>query len=258
MSRGIHEGAQRDSYCPFTCPPSSCGSEPGSGGWPRTPSSDWEPGLPFLPQKSGPWPVSSLSCRSEVSSQRCWGRAEGQLSWVWHRPQTLSSPPGAPTRQIDSAAHACAHTHTRTHTGELPCSHGNSQQRQQLRTQLGSCSPSLVPIGHSELGVQRGSEEDPLHGSPGSLELRQEPSSHTHYTHTAHTTPHTRPGGVTPPPGPRKPHQLGTNQSSTRPPAFISPAARRGPVVSRGPAGGLAPGTWRERLEAERRSQQRW
>lgn len=176
---------------------------------------------------------------------------------MWHRPQTLSTPPGAPTRQVDSAAHACAraHTHTRAHTHWGAALFPRQQPTEAAaQNTTGLLLSQPLPIGHSELGVQRGSEEDPLHGGPGSLELRQETSSHTHYTHTAHTTPHTRPGGVTPPPGPRKPHQLGTDQSSTRPPAFISPAALRGPVVSRGPAGRLAPGTWRERLEAERRS----
>ncbi|KAM4866783.1 ciliary microtubule inner protein 5 [Thomomys bottae] len=63
----------------------------------------------------------------------------------------------------------------------------------------------------------------------------------------------------------------GYRLSSTRPPASVSPAALSGPVAGRGLAGGRrAPGTprealgvqqdqlWREMVEAEGRSRQRW
>ncbi|KAF6320887.1 hypothetical protein mRhiFer1_001851 [Rhinolophus ferrumequinum] len=66
--------------------------------------------------------------------------------------------------------------------------------------------------------------------------------------------------------GLQKTTSAGYRLPSTRPPTLVSPTARGGPMVARGRARGLALGAdgvqqdqlWRELLEAERRSQQRW
>ncbi|XP_019605309.2 ciliary microtubule inner protein 5 [Rhinolophus sinicus] len=66
--------------------------------------------------------------------------------------------------------------------------------------------------------------------------------------------------------GLQKTTSAGYRLPSTRPPTLVSPTARGGPMVGRGLASGLALGAdgvqqdqlWRELLEAERRSQQRW
>ncbi|KAF6102414.1 hypothetical protein HJG60_001812 [Phyllostomus discolor] len=73
--------------------------------------------------------------------------------------------------------------------------------------------------------------------------------------------------------GPQKTTSVGCRLPSPRPPALVSPTTRRGPVAGRRAAGGLAPRAerealaadgvqrdqlWRELLEAEQRSQQRW
>ncbi|XP_068844061.1 uncharacterized protein C2orf50 homolog isoform X2 [Capricornis sumatraensis] len=80
--------------------------------------------------------------------------------------------------------------------------------------------------------------------------------------------------GSRPTPGLQRTTSAEYRLRSTRPPASVPSTAPGGPAVGRGPAGGpqalkakrSAPGAdgvqrdqlWRELLEAERRSQQRW
>ena len=216
-----------------------------------------------LPQRPGPWPPPLPYAVLRSPAGAGGGRAEGQLSWAWPRPPTISTPQG-----LKCVCVSLYHTHTGTHglplpwsTGELPIPRatvntGRSSNPAGLKRSLQPGGPGVI-IGHSELRVRWG--QDPCTGSPGvrregasweRSELRQGPSlspslplslslslSHTH-THK-HTQTHTlAPMGGRPTPGLQRTTLAGSPQPLTRLPALTSSMARGGPVVGRGLARG--------------------
>lgn len=171
--------------------------------------------LPSCPRSQACGPSFSSMLYPGLQPWGAWGRAEGQLSWAQCSPRNSLLPTLGLrcTRQTDR--------HTQRRSCPVPRATVNTgrNSKHSWAQQLGSEPGGLVPIGPSELGVQRGS--DPLQaplvsggGEPGKRSLRRQRCISLSLSlppSLSAPPPQQHSWGATPSLGSRKPHQLGAD-----------------------------------------------
>lgn len=116
-----------------------------------------------LPQRPGPWPPPLPYAVLRSPAGAGGGRAEGQLSWAWPRPPTISTRQG-----LKCVCVSLYHTHTQAHTarpflgprGSCPFP-GQPSTQAEAQTQLGSNAlSSLEGLVSSSATLSSGSGGD--------------------------------------------------------------------------------------------------